>query len=74
MTTGAMRDWLAANKVVEAVLGENAHAEIVKRAGPILKFLIKYGAGAFDGAAVEIVWACQMGKHEEMVRTVYNLI
>jgi hypothetical protein len=58
MTTGTMREWLVANKFIEAVLGENAHTEIVKRSGPILKFLIKYGQGAFDASSVEIVWKC----------------
>jgi len=27
-----------------------------------------------DEATVELLWRCQDGKHEEMIRTVYNLI
>lgn len=74
MTTGAFVRWLMDKKVLEVVLGENTHTEIVKRSAPILKFLIKYGAGCFDGACVAILWKCQEGKHEEMVRIVYSLI
>ena len=74
MTTGALKRCLITNKVLEVVLGENSHTEIVKRCGPILKFLIKYGQGTFDESCVAIVWRCQEGKHEEMVRIVYALI
>lgn len=28
----------------------------------------------FDYETVELTWKCQDGKHEEMIRTVYNLI
>lgn len=28
----------------------------------------------FNEAVVDLVWSCQDGKHEEMIRTVYNLI
>lgn len=27
-----------------------------------------------DESTVELTWRCQDGKHEEMIRTVYNLI
>ena len=74
LTTGALRRYLMSNKVLEVVLGENSHPEIVKRCGPILIFIIKYGQGCFDESCVSIVWRCQEGKHEEMVRIVYALI
>ena len=28
----------------------------------------------FDDSIVDMIWNCQKGKHEEMVRTIYNLI
>jgi hypothetical protein len=28
----------------------------------------------FDESTVELIWRCQDGKHEEMIRTVYGLI
>ena len=70
-----MTEWLIDQKVPEIILGENAHVEIVKRCGPILKFLSKFGNDQGLGQdTVDLMWKCQLGKHEEMVRTVYNLI
>ena len=69
-----MRDWLLSNHVLEIILGGTAHIEIVKRAGPILKFINKFGDGKFDDEAVNLLWKAQEGKFEDMVRAVYNLI
>lgn len=43
-----LRDWINENKVLEIILGGNAHIEIVKRCGPILKFMSIYGQDKFD--------------------------
>ena len=37
-----MCQWLKENKIIEVILGEGAHIEIVKRCDPILKFVAKY--------------------------------
>ena len=61
-------------------MGGNAHIEIVKRSSSIIEFLSRYGEDektglqAIDENAISLIWNCQLGKHEEMVRTVYNLI
>ena len=54
------------------MLGENTHLEIVKRSGCVLKFLAKFDALPSD--TFDLIWKCQLGKHEEMVRMVYNII
>ena len=69
-----LKQWLIDNDVLQILLGANAHIEIVKRSGTILKMLPRYGENVFDESIVELIWKCQLGKHEEMVRTVYNLI
>ena len=69
-----MCDWLLNHQVLETILGGNAHIEIVKRAGPILKFINKFGDGKFDEETVNLLWKAQEGKFEDMVRAVYNLI
>jgi len=74
LTPDTLCDWLHENRVLEIILGGNNHIEIVKRCGPILKFMAVFSNGKFDAQTVSLVWKCQMGKHEEMVRTVYNLI
>ena len=65
---------MSSNQVLQIILGANAHIEIVKRSGPLLKILTRYGEDLFDVSLVDLIWKCQLGKHEEMVRTVYNLI
>jgi hypothetical protein len=48
LTIEDLRDWISENKVLEIILGGNAHIEIVKRCGPILKFMSIYGQDKFD--------------------------
>ena len=43
LTIENLRDWINENKVLEIILGNAAHIEIVKRCGPILKFMSTYG-------------------------------
>lgn len=70
----SMLEWLMQSKVLEIIFGQGAHIEIVKRAQPILSFIAKQSKGMLDEATIELIWKCQDGKHEEMIRTVYNLI
>jgi ubiquitin carboxyl-terminal hydrolase 9/24 len=72
MIIDSMRAWLLENKILENVLGDNSHIELVKRAAPIVKFLIIYGK--MNSWVADAIWKCQDGKHEEMVRSVYGLI
>lgn len=54
-----MCNWLKDNKVVEIILGEGAHIEIVKRSDSILKFAARYAQGDFfDAAMVDLTWRC----------------
>lgn len=41
LTSEIMRDWILQEKILEIVLSENTHLEIVKRSSCILKFLAK---------------------------------
>jgi len=67
-----MRDWILNEKILEIVLGENTHLEIVKRSSCILKFLAKLDSLPLE--SVDLIWKSQLGKHEEMVRVVYQMI
>jgi hypothetical protein len=69
-----MSQWLLDNKVMEIIFGTGTHIEIVKRSQPIIKFLARFAPASFDDSIVDLVWRCQDGKHEEMVRTVYEVI
>jgi ubiquitin carboxyl-terminal hydrolase 9/24 len=54
-----MCKWLKDNKVVEIILGEGAHIEIVKRCDTILRFVAKNAQDLFfDAAMVDLTWRC----------------
>lgn len=72
LSAEALKEWLIQQKVLETVFGENTHLEIVKRTGSILKFLARQQA--LPAETIDLIWKCQQGKHEEMVRVVYNII
>lgn len=54
LTPEAMKDWILNEKILDIVLGENTHLEIVKRSGCILKFLAKQGALPVE--SVDLLW------------------
>jgi ubiquitin carboxyl-terminal hydrolase 9/24 len=72
ITAESLKDWILSQKVLEIVFGENTHVEIVKRSSCILKFLAKQGS--LPPESVDLLWKCQLGKHEDMVRVVYSTI
>jgi|LauGreDrversion4_2_1035121.scaffolds.fasta_scaffold551264_1 hypothetical protein len=54
-----MCQWLKDNKVIEIILGEGAHIEIVKRCDSILRFAAKNAQDVFfDAAMVDLTWRC----------------
>ena len=69
-----LQQWILDYNVLQIILGPTAHIEIIKRSGPVLKLLCRTNEMLFDESIVELVWLCQVGKREEMVRTIYNLI
>lgn len=72
LTAETLKDWIVSQKVLEIVFGENTHLEIVKRSSCLLKLLASELSLPED--TVDIIWKCQLGKHEEMVRVVYSII
>lgn len=59
LTAPIMSQWLKENKIVEVILGEGAHIEIVKRCDTILKFVAKHSDEQFfDASTVDLTWRC----------------
>ena len=52
-------------QIVEELFGENMHAEVVKRAGPILSFLGE--RGSLTPEHVTLIFDAVRGKHEATV-------
>lgn len=53
-----LKAWLIENKVLVTILGPNAHIEIVKRSGPLLKFLCRNNDNLIDESMVDLIWRC----------------
>lgn len=64
--------WIDDNKVVDIFLGPSSHEQIIKRSPGLLKFLASNGALTVDH--VEQLWNCSIGKHEGLVRIVYDTL
>jgi hypothetical protein len=64
--------WILEQKVMEAILNENAHSELVRRSVHILIFLAK--KKMLNTSMLELLWKCQHDKHEDIIRGVYDTI
>ena len=53
-----LKNWIITNQVLQIILGPNAHIEIVKRSGQILKLLTRHGNDKFDESIVDLIWKC----------------
>jgi ubiquitin carboxyl-terminal hydrolase 9/24 len=67
-----LRTWIIDNNVIDILLSPNStHSELVKRVPSVLKFLLQEG---LPEEMIRKLWTCQVGKHEEMVRVVFDVI
>eukprot|EP01022_Parablepharisma_sp_SALTPOND_P026524 TRINITY_DN64327_c6_g1_i1.p1 TRINITY_DN64327_c6_g1~~TRINITY_DN64327_c6_g1_i1.p1 ORF type:complete len:2209 (+),score=297.78 TRINITY_DN64327_c6_g1_i1:12673-19299(+) len=64
--------WIIEQKVLETILNENAHAELIRRSAHILTFLAKQKA--VTEGIIELLWKCQQDRHEDIIRAVYDTI
>lgn len=61
--------WINHSNVLKLIYNENSHAEIIRKGIGILIFLAKNKA--ITKAMIDIVWNCQLDKHEDIIRAVY---
>ena len=69
---GEMVGWLKGEKVVETVLTDRPHIEVLKRSQPVFGFLAE--RGQLSVKDLEELWDSTEDKHESYVRTVYDLV
>ena len=67
-----MVEWIKKEKLIEYLLSDSSHGELIKRASQILKFMGEQNA--LDDEILNLLWKCQEGKHEETVRIVFESI
>ena len=71
-TPAFLAQWLEEHRVVESLLGRDSHEQIVKRSPTILKFLAMQHK--LQGRHLELLYQAMQGKHEGVVRIVYELL
>lgn len=67
-----LSDWIIKNNIIDIILGENAHDEIIKRSNPLWTLLIK--TKKLSDEYIKKLWNCTQEKHEAIVYVVYDLI
>ena len=60
-----MVNWIAKEKMIDILLGDSTHDEMIKRSNIVLKFL--NDNNAIDINILNTLWKSQEGKHEETV-------
>ena len=64
--------WIYDNKLVEYLLGDSSHVELIKRSASVLRFLSVHKQLTKDH--LELLWKWQDGKHEANVLGVFETI
>eukprot|EP01022_Parablepharisma_sp_SALTPOND_P000568 TRINITY_DN102_c1_g2_i1.p1 TRINITY_DN102_c1_g2~~TRINITY_DN102_c1_g2_i1.p1 ORF type:complete len:1279 (+),score=158.36 TRINITY_DN102_c1_g2_i1:13122-16958(+) len=71
-TSEYLAKWILNNKILDIILGEGVHPELIKRTTHILAFLAK--KDMLTNELLDLLWKCQQDKHEDIVRVVYDTI
>ena len=72
MTPEWLCEWLVKNSVVSELFGNRMQPELVRRSKDILKYVAKMQG--ITHADLDMVWLASVGKHEAIVRIVYQTI
>lgn len=64
--------WIKDNDLIEYLLGETSHIEVIKRSTTVLKFLTHYKQ--LTKEHLDLLWKCQEDKHEATVLGIYETI
>jgi len=67
-----LAEWLHVEKVLEVIIMDRPHYEVVKRSIDVFSFLSEYNL--LRAADIEALWASAVDKHESYTRVVYDLL
>lgn len=67
-----LKDWILKNNLVELVVNDRPHVELIKRSSTIFRFLAQ--SRALEAENLEILWRSMDGKHESYIRATYASI
>lgn len=65
-------DWVLKNNILQSILSENTHSEIIKRASPIFGFLAR--RNAISIGVLDVLWKCRQDKDEDTAVAIYEVI
>ena len=58
--------------MIEILIGDSIHTEIIKRCHDIIKFMCNHNA--FPIKTIDIIWKACADKHETTLRALYDMI
>lgn len=66
-------EWIISNQIIDHLLGDSLHVEIVRRCHEILRFMCVYKQ--FPVELIDTIWnSCGADKHEAIVSAIYDMI
>ena len=68
----ALLQQLSSEGVLQAILGENAHSELLRKVEDLLRFLVDYDH--LELKDLELLWKCGNEKHEDIMRAALSLL
>lgn len=73
ITSQEFADWVVQNKIVDLLLGDSMHVEIVRRCHDIIRFMST--CDQFPLSLIDTIWnSCGSDKHEAIVSAIYEMI
>ena len=72
LETNILAHWIIDQKILNLIFNENAHAELIKRSSFLLTYLSS--ENLLTKEMLDSIWKCQQGKHEDIVRAIYDII
>lgn len=72
ITQEKLRNWIVKEKLIEYILGDETHVELLKRSAILLSFLSQ--TNGLTNEHLTLLWKSAEGKYEDYVRAVYDTI
>ena len=72
ITKDELKDWIIGNNILELVINDRPHPELIKRASVIIRFLTQNKV--IQKSHIEMIWSSMQGKHDSYVRATYSSI
>jgi ubiquitin carboxyl-terminal hydrolase 9/24 len=72
ITRDEVKDWIISNNVLDLVINDRPHPELLKRSSVIIRFLAQNKS--IGPSHLEMIWTSMQGKHDSYIRATYQAI